>query len=235
MFFDSQLQTDFFKTFCENFGVKVTEATGTFSISTIISISDEESWEKLKKIDFDRTHGGSLLVNRVEIPNFDNTLISRNPDIHILNSYGTIIYANDKIISNTFNLIVGIKYQYFGLSFLKNRLLELQITFKQLWEYYKNPNSNLDHTEQAGHISWIYIDKTLTNLENRFNDLISTYELEFLDFENANYSNYQNFSFKDSLNEKMEYTNVKTQYLMLKKHLRENFSSLREKVSDKGV
>ncbi len=226
MFFDVNLQSDYFLEYCKKYGIEQTENVTTVSLSSHVSVSDWDNWEKINKIEMEKTEGGSILKKTVILPNFDHTILSVNPDIHMLISSNIIMYANDDIIDNTYNLVSGIRYQIFGLNFLKNNLLNIKTDFLQLRTYYKNPS--------YGHLSWVYLDKSLTSLENKFEDLISTLELEFLDVDDPNYFNYQNLSFKEKLNELLDYNSIKSQYLEVKKHLQDDLSSLRNKVSDKG-
>lgn len=226
IYIDANLKSDYIMDYCKKYGITLSGYDKNVNISAIVSISDEENWNKVKEIELQKTAGGSSLKNTVLIPNFTTTLVSNNPDIHFLLTFNEIIYTNEQIIDHTFNLINGIRYQVSGLLFLITNIGSLKMDFMQLKAYYTNHLSD--------NLSWVYIDKTLTTLENRFEDLISTFELEFLEANEPTYVNFQNFTFKDRLNDLLKYNSTKSQYFIIKNHFQEVLTSLRAKVSDKG-
>ena len=223
---DHDLNSEYFREFCKKYAIIPVGGLTNVSISSFVSISNKDDWDEIIKAELQKAQGGSILRNLVAIPNFSNTAISLDPDIKILNSLNILIYTNDFLIRDTVNLVLGIQYQKLGLEFLKRNLGQIQTNLIEIQNYYENPGKS--------QISWIYIDKALTNLENKFNKFISNYELEFLDLNDPIYINFNSINFIDHLNQMLEYYSAKKHYTQMKNHTKEILSSLRSRVSDKG-
>ena len=225
--FGFELKSDYFSGFCTKFGIEPNVFASSLNISNIVVTSDVSEWELLKKFENDKTNSVQFVNSDIVIiPNYENTLISKNPDIHLFQSSFVILFAPERFLIKTTDLVIGMFYKVTGIDFLRANFSLLQLRVNELRKYLSDPEST--------HISWIYVNKILTSYENTLNDFISIYEFEFLDYDDMFYFNYQNADFKENLERSLDFTIKKKQYLMLKNNVSMEISSLRRRVLDKG-
>ena len=225
--FGFELKSDYFTEFCTKYGIEPNTFASSLNISNIVVTSDTSDWEYLKNFETDKANSVEFVNSDIVIiPNFDNTLISKNPDIHLFQSSFIILFAPERLLTKTTDLVSGMFYKTVGIDFLRANFSILQLRVNELRKYLSDPESS--------HISWIYVNRILTTYENMLNDFISIYEFEFLDYDDMFYLNYQNLDFKENLEQSLDFTIKKKQYLMLKNNLLMEISSLRRRVLDKG-
>lgn len=225
--FDFDLKSDYFTNLCVKYGIEPNTFASPLNFTNIVVTSNASDWELLKKFENDKANSLQFVNSDiVVIPNFDNTLISENPDIHLFQSSFIILYAPDRILINTTDLVIGMFYKTIGIDFLRSNLNILQHRVNELRRYVSDPEST--------QISWIYVNRILTSYENILNDFISIFEFEFLDYDDMFFFNFQNIHFKENLEQALDFTIKKKQYLMLKNNLLMEVNSLRRRVLDKG-